>query len=227
MIRPQDGLTYDVRIWKIHRNKGARRTTYTPKWSVAGDRHQRTFATLKLAESFRADLMMAARDGTAFQTASGLPTSMQPLEPPRTWIEHAMTYVRVKWPAASPRHRKGIAEALTDVSLAIVPQGDGAPHSGELRRALYSWAFNIPAREQPVPDHLFTAFTWLERVSPQLLELEDTALLRAVLDRLALKKDGFPAAASTVARKRATFHSVLEYAVELEVFTSNPLKRVR
>jgi integrase len=47
------------------------------------------------------------------------------------------------------------------------------------------------------------------------------------LNRLARRQDGSPAAASTVARKRATLHSVLQYAVELELFPSNPLKRVQ
>lgn len=36
-----------------------------------------------------------------------------------------------------------------------------------------------------------------------------------------------PAAPSTVARKRATLHNALEYAVELELFPSNPLQKVR
>lgn len=227
MTTVNDVETYEVRIWNISRHKGARGTTYTLRWSTAGHRHQRTFRTAKLAEAFRTDLTMAARAGIAFEIASGLPRTMQPVESPRTWLDHAMQYVRVKWPAASPRHRKGIAEALTDISIAILPKEAGAPPTDELRRALYSWAFNIPAREGPVPDDLFTTFAWLERVSPRLVELEDAALLRQALDRLSLKKDGTSAAASTTARKRATLHSVLEYAVELENFSSNPLKRVR
>ncbi len=51
--------------------------------------------------------------------------------------------------------------------------------------------------------------------------------MRNVLNRLARRQDGSPAAASTVARKRATLHSVLQYAVELELFPSNPLERVQ
>jgi integrase len=42
-----------------------------------------------------------------------------------------------------------------------------------------------------------------------------------------LKLDGMPAAASTVARKRAIFYNVLQYAVELEELDSNPIDRVR
>jgi integrase len=47
------------------------------------------------------------------------------------------------------------------------------------------------------------------------------------LDRFARKQDGKPAAPATVARKRATLHNLLEYAVELEHFESNPLKKVK
>jgi len=218
--------TYDVRIWALIRTKGARSTTYTVRWVVGGHRWQRTFSTAKLAEGFRTGLVVATREGVAFQTATGLPATSQPDAVPRSWLEHAMDYVCMKWPAASPRHRKGIAEALTDVTLAVVRREQGAPRPEELRHALYTWAFNRPAQKNPIPDEALLAFTWLERSSPTLIAFKDAALLRRVLERLALKQDGNPAAAATLARKRATFHSALEYAVELELFESNPLKRV-
>jgi len=78
-----------------------------------------------------------------------------------------------------------------------------------------------------VPEDLEGAVSWLRRYSPALDDLEDTTLLRRALDRLAVRADGTAAAPTTVIRKRATLHSVLEYAVELEQFSSNPLKRVR
>lgn len=221
------GQTFDVRIWALIRNKGARSTTYSVRWVVKGHRWQCTLSTAKLAEGFRTDLLVATREGIAFDIASGLPITMKPAQPARSWLDHAMGYAAVKWPAASPRHRKGIAEALTDVTLAVVQHESAAPPAGELRRALYSWAFNVPAQRQPISGELSVAFEWLERVSPPLVSFEDAARLRVVLDRLARRQDGGAAAASTVARKRATFHNALEYAVELEVFESNPLKRVR
>lgn len=219
--------THDVRIWALIRNKGARATTYTVRWVVSGHRWQNTFSTAKLADGFRTELLVAAREGVPFRVDSGLPVTKEPEQPTLTWLEHSMEYVRVKWPAASPRHRKGIAEALTDITVAVVQgQGDAPPPSDQ-RHALYGWAFNLPARKRPIPDELFRAFAWLERASPRLTAFRDATLLRSVLDRLAVKQSGAPAAASTVARKRATFHAVLEFAVELELFESNPLKKVR
>ncbi len=225
--RSEVGLSYDVRIWKLEKYKGARRTTYTVRWVVEGRAHRRTFATVKLAEAFRAELLTETRRGVPFQIAGGLPISLQAPEPERSWLAHAQDYVRVKWPAASARHRRGIAEALTDVTVAIIPTRESRPAERALRQALYSHVFNASSHKQQVPDDLEPAVTWLQRNSPSLSRLEDAAVLRTALDRLALRQDGTPAAPSTVARKRATLHSVLEYAVELELFASNPVKRVR
>ncbi|MGH3332855.1 MAG: tyrosine-type recombinase/integrase [Nocardioidaceae bacterium] len=219
--------SFDVRIWSIHRYEGARGTTFTVKWRVGGAKLQRTFATLKLAEAFRSTPTVAAREGQPFHVANGLPASMQTKTPACTWLGHAMAYVSMKWPRASARHRRGIAEALTDVTLALIESHEGCPDESAVRRVLYRWAFNAPARDNPVPDELRTALLWLERHTPTLDDLSQAARLRAVLDQLALRQDGKPAAPSTVARKRATLHNALEYAVELELFSSNPLGKVR
>ena len=221
------GLTYDTRFRSIRRYQGRRGTTYTVRWTVAGKDHQRTFTTLKLAEAFRAQLLVAAREGTPFRTADGLPTTLSPPTAARTWLEHAMDYVNSKWAHASPRHRRGIAEALTDITIALVDPTQAPMSETELRHALYRYAFNMTARstEPGTPDA--QAMAWLLRRSPALDQLDDAATLRALLNQLALRRDGRPAAASTVTRKRATLHSVLEYAVELEQFQTNPLKRVR
>ena len=219
--------TYDVRIWGIRRYKGARRTTYILRWQVAGKRFQRTLASLKLAEAFRAELLVAARAGDPFDADLGLPTPMQAPAPQRTWMQHAMQYAAVKWPAASARHRRGMAEALTDITLALIPEDQHSIDEGLLRRALYTWAFNAAARADPPPDELADAARWLDRRSPLLGDVADPQRLRAVLDRLALRQDRTAAAASTVARKRATLHNVLEYAVELGFLQTNPLQRVK
>jgi hypothetical protein len=67
--------SYDVKVWKISVYKGKRGRTYTLRWEVAGDRKQRTFKTRALAESFRAELLSAARGGEAFDRETGLPVS--------------------------------------------------------------------------------------------------------------------------------------------------------
>src|SRR3712207_1743603 len=109
-------------------------------------KRQTTFATAKLAEAFRTDLLVAAREGVPFDLASGRPSTMPVVEPAPTWLDHAMRYVTVSWPRASARHRRGIAEALTDITIALVPNKVGRPREADLRRVLYRWAFNAAAR---------------------------------------------------------------------------------
>ena len=79
--------------------------TYTVRWRTGGQRHQDTFPTRKLAESFRAKLMIAAREGRPFELVSGLPPTLLADTHPVTWCELACRFVDFKWPHASPRHR--------------------------------------------------------------------------------------------------------------------------
>lgn len=106
-MMPRGEVSYDVRVWSISRYQGKRGTTYTVRWAVGGKRHQRTYATHKPAEAFRADLLVAARDGVPFEVSDGLPRTMRAPQQTRTWLDHAMEYVSMKWPGASPRHRRG------------------------------------------------------------------------------------------------------------------------
>lgn len=220
-------LSYDVRIWNIDRYRGSRRTTYTLRWRVAGKRHQRTFPTLKLAEGFRAELLVAAGHGIPFQMGSGLPQSRQAETAEVTWLEHAMQYVEVKWHMVSARHRRGIAEALTDATLAVLPVDARQFDATVLRRALYRWAFNGTARRAPPPGDLADPIRWLRQHSPSLDQVAEPELLRRALDRLAIRQDGTAASPSTTSRKRATLHSVLEFAVELGLLPANPLQRIK
>ncbi len=225
-MNPAD-YTHDIRFRSIRKYHGRRGTTYTVRWTVAGTDHQRTFATVKLAEAFRAELVVAARDGVPFHVTEGLPKTVQARTATPTWLEHAMDYVETKWAQASPRHRRGIAEALTDITFAVVDTTRAPMGEQALRRALYGYAFNMPARaEEPTPD-VTSAMAWLRRHSPLVIQLDDATTIRAILNRLSRRRDGKPAAAATVTRKRATLHSVLQYAVELELLPSNPLTRIR
>lgn len=219
--------TFDVRVWGTRKIEGTRRTTYEVRWLVRGRKHQRTFTSAKLAESFRAELLVASREGRPFEIASGLPATLVPTKPQQTWFDHALAYVRLKWPAASPRHRKGIAEALTAVTAVLVKEGKEPPDKRALRRSLNGWAFNSTSQAQPVPHEHDEAIAWIRRNSLPLTSLRDAAVIRRALDALALTLDGRAAANATIIRKRATFNNALEYAVELGVFDVNPLRRVK
>jgi integrase len=234
--------SYDVRIWGVSKIKGSsgkgansrRRTsgmdnptTYRLRWSVAGQRQSKSFATKALADSRRAELVTAARRGEAFDVETGWPVSMLPTDSPITWWEWAGRFVEMKWHSLAPTSRRSVAEALSTVTLEMTDGTSRGPSARVLRSVMFGWAFNALRRAADPPAEMQEAVAWLERHSRRLTDLDDPTLMRAVLDAVARKQDGTPAAATTTARKRAVLHQALEFAVEQEVFEVNPLSRVR
>lgn len=226
--------TYDVRIWGIREHKGKdratgkERRTYRVRWLVAREQFGQSFQTRALAESFRSKLVIAQREGVAFDEPTGLPEPMAREINSRTWYEHAIAFVDMKWPRAAAKHRRSIAEALATVTPALLATDRGAPPADDMRRALYAWAFNKSRRDAgPPPDDIASTVKWLEANTVKLTGLSDAALARKALDLLATRKDGKPAAANTLARKRAVFYGALRYAVELRLLDSHPMDHVQ
>src|SRR5262249_18817300 len=147
-----------------------------------------------------------------------LPEPMAREAKSRTWYEHAVAYVDMRWPRSSAKHRKGIAEALATVTPALLATERGSPTADVMRPALYGWAFNKTRRDagQP-PGELAAAIRGLETNTVKLAAIAEPALARKALDTLALRLDGGPAAGATVRRKRAIFSGALRYAVELRL----------
>ena len=220
--------TLDVQVWGVRRYKGKRKTTYTVRWRVEGRILQKTFDTIKLAESFRARLLVGLRQAEPFDVQTGQPVSVLDKLPELSWMDHAMAFVDVKWPHASPRHRKGIAEGLTTATVAAMPTAGIDPTA--VRRALEGWVFNSASRSRSKdvepPDEHADAVRWARRHSPSLVEMAEPARLRRVLDALALKLDGTPASSSTVARKRSALYSAFQYAMEVDALPTNPMDRI-
>jgi len=233
MTRPSGDPSYDVRVWSIRVYKGSRGTTYIVTWLVAGLRHQQTFATRKLAESFRAGLITASRGGVQFSGSDGLPISMRPSQTERTWYSHVCAFIDLKWARASPSHRRGLAEALVWVTTAMVAESRDAPDRDALRKALFHWSFNVTARghrpieEADVPDEFAEEVAWITRRSLPLRNFASASTVRRAMEAITMKLDGTPAAAPSVARRRAALFSALEYAVELELLPSNQLKQLK
>ena len=226
--------TYDVKIWSIQEHKGKDRRTgkpqssYRVRWVVAGKVFGDRFQTKALAESFRAKLMTAQREGVAFDEAAGLPEPMARELNSRSWYDHAVAFVDMKWPRAAGKHRMGIAEALATVTPALLKTTRGVPADADIRRALYAWSFNKARRDAgPPPDDLAPTIRWLATNTVNLNDLEDSALVRKALDTLSLRIDGKQAAATTISRKRAVFYGALRYAVELRLLPGHPMDHVQ
>jgi integrase len=234
---PSDGkrqLTYDVRIWNTRTVNGANGRAYQVRWKVGGKVHYATFGTKALAGSHETKLKTAAREGEAFDIATGLPLPMvgdpardQDRDRDVSWYEFACAYVDMKWEEMSPNSRRSIADSLATATTALLATKHGTPKPTQLRQALYGWAFNTKRREAGLPPNLTAAITWIERNTVPLADLGDSDTLRRVLNQLARKQDGMPAAATVVARKRAVLFNLLGYAVDKKHFPMNPLATVR
>ena len=60
---------FDVRVFAIRR--GPDRKTFEVRWRVAGGDKSRSFMSQALADSYRAELVRAARKGLAFTPTTG------------------------------------------------------------------------------------------------------------------------------------------------------------
>ncbi len=216
--------TYDVRIWKTEIYEGIRTITYTVRWKVGPRPRKETFRTAALADGFRSDLVTAARRGEAFGIESGLPMSMEREHRKLSWLDLATEYVDMKWPHLAPNSRRNTARALTAATLAMLTSERGRPPTEELRTALATWAFNSRARSGAEPPAGVAAtMRWLSRNVRDVGEWAEPAVARTMLDAIAKKADGTPAAAETVQRQRGVIVNLAEYAVERTLLVKNPV----
>ena len=130
------------------RSRPSKSAPFQLRWKVGSEIHHQPFTTNTLADGRRSELMSAVRDGEQFDTETGLPVSeLRALNSP-TWYGHACAYALMKWPKASAKHRVGIAEALTNITPALMTTKKGAPDRKVLRRALRTWAFQMVRDEE-------------------------------------------------------------------------------
>ncbi|MGP3935996.1 tyrosine-type recombinase/integrase [Nonomuraea sp. KM88] len=223
--------TYDVRIHGIEKRKNADGvvTSYRVSWKVSRETWKERFSTAAQADAFRSELMTAARRGEPFSCRTGQPISWKRDLPVMTWYAFTLAYVDAKWPYAAPNHRRGIAEALTDATEALLTNDE---HPRESLRAALRWSYSgrIRDAEQPPPG-LADAVRWLHTHTTPITALTEpgsgAVLTRGLLARISQTKDGKAAAANTTNRKRMVLNNAMEYAVEIGALPANPLKAVK
>lgn len=218
--------TYDVSIWKTTVYKGKRQTTYYVRWKVGKNEFREAFKTKALADSFRSELVTASRKGEPFDKATGLPVSAVRAETDAAWFEFAADYAAFKWDDASPEHRRGIAEALTNITAPMLTSGRGKPDDKMLRAACKA-TFNVNLRKTEKGPEMEAAVRWLSQNTRQVSDLAEPDVLRAVLKAINSTLNGEPAAAATARRKRMTLRNALDYAVESKLLMTNPLTEVK
>jgi hypothetical protein len=65
--------SYQVKFWDIKKIGDTAKGRWRVRWAVAGREHCKSFPAKPLADAFLTTLKNAARDGTPFETATGLP----------------------------------------------------------------------------------------------------------------------------------------------------------
>lgn len=243
--RPDQGgrpTSFDVRVWSVKKitNK-SRNTTHQVRWKVGPKSHSRNYATARLADSRRAELLAVAKRGEAFDIETGLPVSELRTAVPepeatsrRTWLEHARDFADAKWDEGlAPGTRRALADALATVTPALLLDDPPDAIASLVREALFGWTFQSGRRrrpagdgrwaENPPPDELEKAVEWLTNHTRPIEDLADPELIRSCLNVLSRRLDGQPAAPNTVLRKRVAFGACLAYAVERGDLARNPL----
>ena len=218
-----DRTTYDARVYRTEVYKGSEVTTYKVRWKVGGRLWKEGFRTAAQADSFRSALLTAARRGEAFSLATGRPTAWEREKGATSWYEFACTYVDMKCKQASAKYRKDIARALTAATPAMLAEARGRPDDANIRRALVRWGFNTKQRSEP-PDDVAEVLAWVARNSAPLPTLAEAATARRMLDQATGRLDGKNAAASTARRHRIILANAMDYAVELGLLETNPIR---
>ena len=139
--------SFDVRVFAIRRRPG--RKVFEVRWRVAGRDRSRSFMTRALADSYRSELVRAARRGLAFDPANGEPAAWAASEPvTATWYQHAVAYSEMKWPRLAPHSRASLADALATVTPLLTRETGRRPPDRTLCAALYGHAFNPSRRSR-------------------------------------------------------------------------------
>ncbi|MFL6122201.1 tyrosine-type recombinase/integrase [Actinophytocola sp.] len=224
------GTSYDVRVYKIEvrRNAAGKVTSHRVPWDVDGQRFRETFKLDAQADSFRSELISAQRKGEAFDTKSGLPTSMMRTSVDMSWFDLTVMYVDLKWPDLAATARQTIAEALIRVAPVFMPTGKKAPDAKELRSALRQWAYNTKVRTNgEVPADVQKILDWCSRntVSVRLANEPDRLhrLQRAVTRQL----NGKPFAPSVARKTRAVLSNLFDYAADRDLIDTNPIPAMK
>ena len=129
---------FDVSVHAIRRRSGRRRP-FEVRWQAAGRSRSKSFITRKIADSYRAELVRAARLGLEFDPLTGEPTEWNLPEPATvTWYQVATAYAVMKWPSLAAHSRASLADALATVTPALVRKdARRRPDPRKLRTALY------------------------------------------------------------------------------------------
>ena len=131
----------------------------------------------------------------------------------------------MKWKAASAKYRQDIARAMVAATPPLIV---GRPPATdlELRSAMNNWGFNTKRRAD-APAEVAERLRWLSENTRPLRDLADPGVAREVLEAATSRLDGQRAAPDTVRKHRMLLSNAMDYAVELELLDTNPIKAIK
>jgi hypothetical protein len=143
----------DVSVYAIRRRAGRRRP-FEVRWRAAGRSRSKSFITRRLADSYRAELVRAARMGPEFDSLTCEPAAWNLSETATvTWYQEATAYTVMKWPSSAAHSRASLAAALATVTPVLTrPDArDRVLHrlSREHRRHVRLAIVTAPAASEP------------------------------------------------------------------------------
>ena len=221
-----EGISYNVRVYKSKVYKGKTVTTYYVRWKVGDREWKEPFRVAAQADSFRSSLLTAARSGEAFSLATGQPIAWQRADNDMSWYDFACSYSDMKWKSASAKYRKDIARALTAATPAMFNATRGEPDDARIRQALLRWGFNTKQRVS-VPAEVADVLRWVSRNNAPVSDLAEPAAARRILDMATTCLNGRRAAASTARRHRTILSNAMDFAVERNLIETNPVRALR
>ncbi|MCD0450612.1 tyrosine-type recombinase/integrase [Actinocorallia sp. API 0066] len=197
------------------------------RWIVCGREKGKSFSTEELAGDYRKALLKAANLGEEFSLITGEPVSWA--RKGETVLAHTRAWIKTKWDDAdvSPNSRKSAVEGIIPVILATLRPLRNRPADKLLRKALRHYALRPPSWNGPVPAPEADALAWLDRASRPLVDLGHSDVLRPLLDDLGRGVKRQQLKPSSVRTRRTALSGCLAYAVEREIFTTNPVQGLR
>ena len=104
--------------------------------------------------------------------------------------------------------------------------GRGRPDDASIRRALVRWGFNTKQHADQ-PTEVAEVLAWVATNTIPLSALAEAATARRMLDGATGRVDGKNAAASTARRHRIILANAMDYAVELGLLETNPIRALK
>lgn len=173
---------FDVSVYAIRRRAGRHRP-FEVRWHAAGRSRSKSFITRRLADSYRAELVRAARTGLEFDPLTAEPAAWNLPEPATvTWYQEATAYAAMKWPSVAAHSRASLAEPLATVTPVLTrPGARDRPGPRELRTVSYRHAFH-PARPAGPGSAAAHILDWAQPTSLPVGCLSEPAVLRTAYD---------------------------------------------